>query len=350
LRQQPFASPEEALTHFGVKGMRWGVRKEEDSTNESISSSKEVASKNANKKAYMAAAKSAKVSSKQVIKNVKQDQINFVKKFEPPPGNKRTVHLTPTQKKLLIGGAVGVGVVGGVFLARKYGLGPKKLPGIKPGEKLSIEAFDKLRQQSQYASLDGKARYITDASFKRGGFELPAGHTFHRLSFGNETEFTPTTYAVHSLEDFHRYVAGGFAGVHDLDMAKMNHVTWKTNKPIKVPELTEVLDTVRDVLSDDRKISRSTISDTEVLETYSKWIGGGWGEGTGYGGGRKLIEALKSKGYGAIIDEGDSGIRAESPLVFFDTASAGPKASKVLGRDFVNFARQNLTEINNRKP
>lgn len=29
MRQQPFASPEEALQHFGVKGMRWGVRKEQ---------------------------------------------------------------------------------------------------------------------------------------------------------------------------------------------------------------------------------------------------------------------------------------------------------------------------------
>jgi hypothetical protein len=28
---QPFASPGEALEHHGVKGMKWGVRKEEDS-------------------------------------------------------------------------------------------------------------------------------------------------------------------------------------------------------------------------------------------------------------------------------------------------------------------------------
>lgn len=30
MRQQPFASPEEAFAHFGVKGMKWGVRKEHE--------------------------------------------------------------------------------------------------------------------------------------------------------------------------------------------------------------------------------------------------------------------------------------------------------------------------------
>lgn len=30
MRQQPFASPEEALEHHGVKGMKWGVRKKEE--------------------------------------------------------------------------------------------------------------------------------------------------------------------------------------------------------------------------------------------------------------------------------------------------------------------------------
>lgn len=29
MRQQPFASPEEALEHHGIKGMKWGVRKDE---------------------------------------------------------------------------------------------------------------------------------------------------------------------------------------------------------------------------------------------------------------------------------------------------------------------------------
>jgi hypothetical protein len=32
MRQQPFASPEEALAHYGVKGMRWGHRKKEETS------------------------------------------------------------------------------------------------------------------------------------------------------------------------------------------------------------------------------------------------------------------------------------------------------------------------------
>lgn len=38
MRQQPFTSPEEALAHYGVKGMRWGVRNERESGTQSQSS------------------------------------------------------------------------------------------------------------------------------------------------------------------------------------------------------------------------------------------------------------------------------------------------------------------------
>lgn len=41
MRQQPFASPGEALEHYGTKGMRWGVRKEEE-TGERTSTGKIV--------------------------------------------------------------------------------------------------------------------------------------------------------------------------------------------------------------------------------------------------------------------------------------------------------------------
>lgn len=48
MKQQPFASPGEALEHYGVKGMRWGVRKEEDA------SPRETARKNETAKSQVA--------------------------------------------------------------------------------------------------------------------------------------------------------------------------------------------------------------------------------------------------------------------------------------------------------
>ena len=43
MRQQSFASPEEALAHFGVKGMKWGVRNERDRSTESAALRKQSA-------------------------------------------------------------------------------------------------------------------------------------------------------------------------------------------------------------------------------------------------------------------------------------------------------------------
>jgi len=355
--QQPFASPGEALEHYGVKGMRWGVHKEEETSSEDSSSTEKVvsdakakakAANNAKTKAYMAAANSVTTTPQQAVKNVRRDRENFAKKFESADGDGKG--LTPTQKKLLIGGAVGITAIGGVYLAKKYGLGTtSEIPKFRPGDKVSLEEFIQLRQQSQFAALMGHSQYITDASFQRSAFELPAGHTFHRLSYDPEATFGKSTYALHSIEDFHRYVASGFMGIHELDMAKMQHVTWKSTKAIKVPELTEVLDTVRDVLAEERKVGKSAISDRDVIDSYSKWSGGGWGEGNGYGGGRNLLNSLKAKGYSAIVDEGDGGILGESPLLMFDTSGMGPKTSTFVGREAVKTAQQSLTEIANRK-
>jgi len=44
MHKQPFASPEEALEHYGIKGMRWGHRKQEDSGSRDSSSKEDDAS------------------------------------------------------------------------------------------------------------------------------------------------------------------------------------------------------------------------------------------------------------------------------------------------------------------
>lgn len=41
MREQSFASPQEALEHFGIKGMKWGVRKQDVSKSDEIAQLKE---------------------------------------------------------------------------------------------------------------------------------------------------------------------------------------------------------------------------------------------------------------------------------------------------------------------
>lgn len=351
---QQFASPHEALEHHGVKGMHWGVRKEDESSSDRASS-KEIANYNAKTKSYMAAAdqiRDSSVTPEQAAKNVSANATKFADKFAPSNGSKSRT-LTPTEKKLLIGGVLGAGAIGGLYLAKKYGISGEVASEFKPGDKLSIADFDRLRAQSLYASW-GTNGYVTKESFARPAFELPVGHTLHRLSAEAETQFGNSfgngTYATHSLDDFNRYAVGfGRTEGPLLDPTALHHVSWQLTKPVKVPALTDVLGTVREVLAEEHGLGGHEISDKEVVEAYGKWSGGTWKEGTGYGGGGKLLEALKKKGYGAIVDEQDAGILGESPLLFFDTSSAGPKSSTQLTEAVARSARENLTEMHNRK-
>lgn len=99
MRQQPFASPEEALVHYGKKGMRWGVRNEEDEA-----SGQAVARRNEVEKSKIAESPKSQT-------------------------NERSGGLSSTQKKAIFAAGVGVVAVGG-FIAYKHYAGtsaPKQL-------------------------------------------------------------------------------------------------------------------------------------------------------------------------------------------------------------------------------
>lgn len=83
MRKQPFASPEEALAHYGVKGMRWGVRDAEEPVGTST-----------------------------------------MKKDETKSG------LTSTQKKMIIGAGVGVVAIGGFVAYKHYAGGSAPTPKV----------------------------------------------------------------------------------------------------------------------------------------------------------------------------------------------------------------------------
>lgn len=111
---QQYASPEEALKHYGKKGMRWGVRNEEqpssrDNTPKTVAQRNEVAKQ--------------RIAESIVTKNATLPQMRTsggrVEKVEKQE-HQGIGGLSPTQKKALLAAGVGVVAIGGFVAYRHY--------------------------------------------------------------------------------------------------------------------------------------------------------------------------------------------------------------------------------------
>lgn len=358
---QPFASPEEALKHAGVKGMKWGVRKEED---EIVGSGPtpipiplaDRVKHNEDTKEYISATtkiRSQTITPAQAKAALAENHQKAAAKLAPSEAKGKSVkdrwnNLSSTQKKAIFYG-VGAAAVVGFSVYSQQNLKKYSIPGAvtKPG------IYNRLVGDSQMRTWMGQG-HVTKSSFARQAFELPAGHTFHRLSTAAEQGFGNVTYSTHSLDDLNRYSVGFRAAGGALrppgapgatPAGELFHVAFKSTEKVRVPNLTEVLNTMRESMEDARKAKgiTSAVTHQDALKTYNNLSGSWWDTSDAVG----LISKLKAKGYGAIVDEMDAGVRADSPLVFFGNATA--KTSKKLTRsDFKTFEK-GLKEVTGRK-
>lgn len=378
-RNKPKTPGDVILEHHGVKGMRWGVRNEDDSGGgRSSKTPQELAEHNAQTKDYMAAARKTQQprSLAEAQANWAKSQDKFAAKFEPigspksapvktsggmieAQGPPKQPRLTPGQKKALIFAGGAVVAIGGAYALKRSGVNfnvvdtaMEKSHLQLAGKPIKPNAFQSFVGHSQSKTWMGSTGYLTDKAFARPEFELPAGNTFFRLTTRAETEFGPVNYVTHSLDDFNRYVAG-FR--HELGLnPDLHKVSFTSTKPIKVPDLNTVLGTLKGVLEEEAKDPSSfyhgmSFSSHNVALEYNSMSGGSWDAGAG----KKLISALKSKGFGALVDEMDAGVIGETPLVFFGTDSATPKTSVPFSSKAVKQAEAMLKEISNppgRKP
>lgn len=361
-------SPGDILAHHGVKGMHWGVRKEDlPSSGSGLLGPKSLASTNDTTKAYMAAASAmaAKpISNEQAAANLKANRERFAKKFEssesttgfksptkqPDLGaiasaKEKWNNLTPEEKHKLaivgVYGALGAGIIGYGIYANRFALPSTTMLDMSgalagPGEKLGLGTFMARIGKSQ-ASTMATEDFFRPESFARPGFELPSGHTFRRISAAAEKTFGQATYCSASEDDFNRYaVALGINGV------KRHAVTFHSTAPIKVPTLTEVLGHVREQMVAERSaLGWSTkVSEAEVLKYYKSISHNQWQDPKAL----SLIGSLKAKGFGAIVDEMDSGVFSDRPLVLF-SKDVTPKKAQVLTRKDLVKSLKNLKEI-----
>lgn len=361
---------DEAIQHYGVKGMRWGVIKKDDSSGSRSSSAKEPAVSKTSKSTVTTASKSKKVtdsevktsskseaelvakfkslpppptpSKKQQQKNLADNQAKFDAKFgEDPPGTeKKGWRPTPKQIAWGITGAV---VVGGIAY------GAYKYRTRKPGEAIPEDVFNAFVNQSKQASWGGQG-FIKPSSYNQKEFTLPAGHTFHRISKVAEEGYRGATYATHNIDDYNRYLTA-FRGELGAG-AKLQHLTFQTKSDLKVPSLAKRLEVMHTVMQEmDAKrvlpagVTRTPISPKQALDMYQRESGGSWNSPLA----KTFFDALKKEGFGAIVDDMDAGVIGSSPLVVFATEMLSEKkASPITSAEILNAAKS-LTEIDNRK-
>jgi hypothetical protein len=313
------------IIHYGVKGMRWGIRKEEETSERDAVTEK-----------YKAAHKPKKTPPlKEGAANLAKNEEKFKAKID---GDKPKNSAAAKAKKfasnhkvaLTTGAAITALILANVIAEKRTVASIEELRG----KSIDLETFSKHVMHSKIKTW-ARDDYFKPQSFDREEFSLPAGHTFHRLSTKGETSFKSATYATHSREDFDRYVA---QFRQELDTPNLHHITFHAKEEIRVPKLGTVLETLKGVLSGDS-------TDDHALKAYQELSGGSWSDGRAQG----LFSALRKKGFGAIVDEMDAGVIGETPLVIFATNALGSKSSNVMSNGDIRGSENNLVELENRK-
>jgi len=397
---------EDVLAHHGVKGMHWGVRKERDSSSSGGSSSSRGSDYDAAKKAYMDVAP-IKRSTSEASKAFSENQQKFLDKFNAARQTKKeesisklkvkaadldtqisslkkenkdlantkgisaaltksanrqiitdytkqrdailkTVDakergkLTPTQKKLLIGAAVAGGLLAySAYTQRSM----SKLAGLP----VTPEQFKSFTTMSKTKTW-GFSGYIQESSFAREEFTINAGETFHRLSSTAENGIRPGSYVTCTTDDFNRYVT---AFRHEVVGSELHHITFTATKPIRVPDLTTTLETLRETMEERGMPTTSA----KVRSQYQFLSGGKWAEGYNLGKDGSgpthitgdFMKKLMEKGYGAFVDEMDAGVIGDKPLVFLDAPSVTSHATKLMTKTDIKSAESQLKELTSRK-
>lgn len=317
------------LEHYGVKGMKWGVVNEDESTGNDKKLSKEEAA------------------------NLEKNKKLHAKKFEV---SSEETGWRPTKKQVAVV-ALGLAAATAIIYAKKSSVDVNNLKPlsvddymkaahfsnyplqnkIKPGEILSKEQYSDLVSDSS-SRIWNQKHHITVDSFKNSKpLTLQKNHQFYRLSQGIETGFKNHTYATANSDDFTRYLSSSEFG------SSKYMINFKATREIKIPDLHTKLEITRRTMA---RHGVKDLSSKNVIKTYESFSGGPfeskWAK-------RFSSELLKS-GYHGVIDEMDAGVYAESPLVLLDRKAFSDKNSTKISSLALSSALKNIKEIPNRRP
>ena len=353
------------LEHYGIKGMKWGVRRKEGpdgrvSTKRDNSSAGSKLTKNQEDELtdVYKNIPDEKVSKKQQYKNLAENQEKFLAKAGlDGVEDDSSKGWRPTKKQVaaVVIGAAAVGAVAyGGYKVHQHQVEKKRLLDIEKKHRLDIRngkhpPGTKIDAADYTLTVAGsksrtwtKQNYLKDSSFDQDDFTLPKGHTFTRISSNAETDFRRSTYATSNEGDYNRYLTA-FRGEATMGSQKLYKVSFSANEDIKVPSLTKRLEAMRTVLT--KANGGVDVGPEAAKRTYTSYSGGYWDNDTA----KSFFKELGSQGYSDIVDDMDAGVIGEAPLVIFRPDAMGKKTSKLITPDDITHAENNLTEIRNRK-
>lgn len=364
---------EEVLAHYGVLGMHWGIHKKEDHPGRKMSAKDQAFLKKA---------------------GVDPRHSESLKAKYGPGSNKESneeFHLTPTQKKVLIGVGVGVGVaaaVGAAYYFHNKGPGfdaelealKKYIPKPSPDGTKS-PSFQKewaAYQEQAGARLLGMGKH----DYRKLSDEptnLPIGHILKRVTTEKETTIRPGGFfAAHDQADVERYKAilpvfwkqwGQTAGKKEGYVVNL-----AAKVPIKAPSEKETFNLLKSMLNDQVPVKAQLPSlirpqggptsvkfrdmfwhigpkdtDHEAALAVFPHFSQLWADGADKNPAvQHFFKKVKEAGYNALPDINDAGALAKRPLRTLDGSIFEIVGHEPLSKEAIVAAQQGIQAIAHR--
>ncbi|WNM72395.1 hypothetical protein SEA_MOSSY_16 [Gordonia phage Mossy] len=336
------------LAHHGVKGMKWGRRKKDDTVGSSPGGSSKESTPKSKSSAPTGPPKSTKAKAKpsdkddsmskaldDFYKNKTDKQLNAEGKKKlkeqanqtfPSKGDSKNPKKAPSGEADVTGSdvkegrlsrkqkiALGVGaavVVGGLAV-----YGNKKIGDLVATQEASKRLLDQELGSLFGSNMPPKPFPTSPPTFYQGlktkraldrpEFTIPGSTIFQRLSDHQETGqgYNKGAYATFLSNDKAAYGSSGEFGF------KKYTLTFQPTGDVRVPATRTVLESLKEVAGEQGR----RMSDQQAIQEYHAMSGGSWKTETS----AALIENLKKKGYSAIVDDMDAGYLGDLPVVFF---------------------------------
>ena len=325
------------LEHYGVKGMRWGVRKEYEGKSESKAKSNSEPT----------AAQKKALEQGNAIFAAKAETLG--KKYGPESSGKNTdpkeSRLTDEQKALLKTALVGGAVIGGLYVANR--VANSKLQDYVVGEQLGPGVPAAMHTFWKDHIFTPHAPRLKDLSTE--AVDLAPGSILKRISMDSEGSIRPQGfYAAFKDSDVARYKAAlpiywkRWVGPAVAEAPKEGFVVNILAKNgVKAPSPRDTLNLFNRWAAAAPEAKALGLKPNNYNDFYN--FGHGWsadGPAT-----RSFFSFLKAQGYNAVVDINDAGGLAETPLRMFSSDGFAIAAVEKLSKGQIRAAQEAITVL-----